>query len=180
MRRLPGFLMILAGIAGFLLIGGQGFAPNLLRGLSFLFVEQENGKNIRGGAWAIDGDTLKIGGQRIRIAGIDAPELDQPCITPSGMEWRCGAVARAALGRLLAGRTVECVGSGEDPFGRLIATCHVGGRDAGGWMVERGWAMAYREYSRAYVAREVRAREDQRGVWIGTMQPPWEWRAAQR
>ncbi|EEE35336.1 hypothetical protein RKLH11_4012 [Rhodobacteraceae bacterium KLH11] len=172
--------MILAGVAGFLLLGGQGFAPDLLRDLSFLFAEQEDGKNIRGGAWVIDGDTLVISGQRIRIAGIDAPELDQPCLTPSGMEWRCGDVARAALGRLVVGKTVECMGSGDDPFGRFIATCHVDGRDAGGWMVERGWAMAYREFSLAYVAREVQAREDQRGVWIGTMQPPWEWRAAQR
>jgi len=180
MRRLLGPLMIVAGIVGFLLLAGQGIAPDLVRGLSFLFAEQEEGKTIRGSAWVIDGDTLVVRSQRIRVAGIDAPELDQPCITPSGMEWRCGDVARAALGRLVVGKTVDCEVSGDDQYGRLIATCRVNGRDAGRWMVNRGWAMAYRRYSSAYVASEARARENRRGVWIGTMQPPWEWRAAQK
>lgn len=33
---------------------------------------------LRGRAWVIDGDTIDISGTRIRLAGIDAPELDHP------------------------------------------------------------------------------------------------------
>ncbi len=180
MRRLLGIFMILGGFWAFFWLGGAAYSPKDLLDLRLVFSGQETPGKIRGRARVLDGDTLDIGGQRVRISGIDAPEQDQPCTAPSGLTWRCGDVARAALGRLLMGKTVTCSGTTRDRYGRLIASCTVEGRDAGRWMVEHGWAMAYRRYSPAYVADEVRAREGHRGVWIGTMQPPWDWRAAQR
>ena len=55
------------------------------------------------------------------------------------------------------------------------------GEDLGGWMVENGWAVAYRKYSgNLYVEREARAREKRVGLWSGEFQMPWEWRSNRR
>ena len=45
----------------------------------------------------IDGDSLRIGARTVRLQGIDAVELHQPCRTPEGEGWRCGIEARKAL-----------------------------------------------------------------------------------
>jgi endonuclease YncB( thermonuclease family) len=57
-----------------------------------------------------------------------------------------------------------------------VARCEVGGTDLGAWLVEQGWALAYRRYGSAYVAQEDRARAGRRGLWAGTFVPPWAWR----
>ncbi|HZA65683.1 MAG TPA: hypothetical protein VE592_01970 [Geminicoccaceae bacterium] len=40
----------------------------------------------------------------------------------------------------------------------------------------QGLALAYRRYSRDYVAAEDEARVAGRGMWAGTFEPPWDWR----
>jgi endonuclease YncB( thermonuclease family) len=46
--------------------------------------------DLTGQASIIDGDTIDIHGERIRILDIDAPESRQTCTKPDGSEWRCG------------------------------------------------------------------------------------------
>jgi hypothetical protein len=48
------------------------------------------------------------------------------------------------------------------------------------WLVRQGHAVAYREYSKDYIAEEAAAQTARRGIWAGTFQMPWDWRAAQR
>jgi Staphylococcal nuclease homologue len=64
--------------------------------------------------------------------------------------------------------------------GRSVAGCYVGGEDLDRWMVEEGWALAFRKYSLDYVDAEDEARQARRGVWAGEFETPWEWRTAHR
>ena len=114
------------------------------------------GTGISGVAFVIDGDTLKIAPERIRLHGIDAPESAQSC-RAGGKTWACGEAATRALRERIAGRPVECAERDRDRYGRIVAVCRVDGADVNAWMVEQGWAVAYRKYSTDYVSHETAA-----------------------
>ena len=134
---------------------------------------------LTGPARVIDGDTLDVGGVRIRLHGIDAPESKQSCRT-GGQRWSCGREATRALAGRIGGRSVACEERDQDRYGRVVAVCSLSGTDLNGWMVAQGWAFAYRRYSRAYVAEESGARAARRGMWRGYVVPPWDWRRGER
>lgn len=123
----------------------------------------------------IDGDTIEIHGQRIRLFGIDAGENGQSCIR-NGEPYRCGKEAAFALADKIGRRTVHCDPRDTDRYGRMVAVCSVGGLDLNGWMVREGLAVAYRKYSVAYVADEEKARAKHRGLWAGHFEWPWDYR----
>ena len=127
----------------------------------------------------IDGDTLARGNERIRLYGIDAPELGQTCRKPSGEEWLCGAAAKMALEVLIGiGNEVHCEIWARDRYGRSVATCGTEQRpDLGADMVRHGWALAYRRYSQDYVGDEAVARVARDGIWASHFERPWDWRA---
>jgi endonuclease YncB( thermonuclease family) len=81
--------------------------------------------DVAGPATVIDGDTVVVAGERIRLQGIDAPELHQTCAA-YGQEWACGRTAAEWLRDRLHGRQVECVGYARDRYGRLLAVCYLG------------------------------------------------------
>src|SRR5437763_13306997 len=94
-----------------------------------------------GQASIIDGDTIEIHGQRIRLFGIDAPEHDQLC-EAAGSQYRCGQQAALALSDQIGRQTVDCVPHDVDQYGRVVAVCSAGGEDLNAWMVSQGWALA--------------------------------------
>lgn len=136
-------------------------------------------RSVSGWARAIDGDSLEVNGAEVRLHGIDAPEYGQSCRL-QGRRWPCGREAKEALASRIRGKRVACEVRDRDSYGRLVATCSIAGRDINAWMVRQGWAFAYRRYSRAYVDEEARARAERRGVWMGEVVAPWEWRKGRR
>ena len=127
----------------------------------------------------IDGDTLEVAGVRVRLYGIDAPESDQSCVAAS-RSWPCGREAAAALGGRASTGKIVCDRRDQDRYGRIVAVCWLGDLNLNRWMVVEGWALAYRRYSKAYVADEAAARAARRGMWRGVFVEPWNWRRGVR
>ena len=90
--------------------------------------------DVSGRARVIDGDSLKIGGTRVRLFGIDAPERGQSC-RDRGQLWICGGLASVRLEERISGRKVVCVEKDRDRYGRIVAVCRAGGEDLNAWMV---------------------------------------------
>ncbi len=133
-----------------------------------------------GQATVIDGDTIEIHGQRIRLNAIDAPESRQLCKDGAGKDYRCGQVAALALADKIGRHTVSCDDRGRDRYGRQISVCQVAGVDLGGWLVEQGLAVEYRRYSQGqYRAVEDHAKAAHTGLWAGSFDWPWDWRLRQ-
>lgn len=113
----------------------------------------------------IDGDTLVVDGQKVRLVGIDAPEHDQRCGRRA-----CGTEATNALKAVAAGRELQCSSHRYDDYGRALAVCRAGDRDLGAWMVRQGYAVA--AYGNHYKAEQEAARRERVGLWQGPFDLP--------
>ncbi|MHC4914114.1 MAG: thermonuclease family protein [Planctomycetota bacterium] len=97
-------------------------------------------------AHVVDGDTLRLaGGERVRLAGIDAPEMREGKPGRSGPFPEPGAVeATEALRSMAENETVRVIRLGEDRYGRTLAKIYLSdGTDVGGELVRRGLAARY-------------------------------------
>jgi endonuclease YncB( thermonuclease family) len=133
-----------------------------------------------GRATVVDGDTIEIRGERIRLHGIDAPESGQWCHDRSGERYRCGQRAAFAFADKIGTGNVRCDLLDRDRYDRHIARCFQAGEDLNGWMVRQGQAVAYRQYSTEYAQAEAFARGYRIGVWQGAFDLPWDWRRGVR
>jgi len=128
----------------------------------------------------IDGDTIEISGERIRLHGIDAPETRQSCVGVDGKQWDCGRQSTSVLISLIGGHPIICKGRQRDRYKRLIAVCFADRKDLNAEMVLQGWALAYRKYSTDYVIQEKVAQSERTGIWSGQFVSPWDWRRGKR
>ena len=131
---------------------------------------------VQGIASVVDGDTLVVQGERIRLHGIDAPEATQTCQRSSGKKWPCGKGAADALTDYISRRLVICEGRDRDDSGRLIAVCSVDLVEINRWLVTEGLAVAFRKHSMSYVDAEAQARDHEAGIWSGKFEMPWDYR----
>lgn len=131
-----------------------------------------------GTARVIDGDTLVVGTVTVRLHGIDAPEMGQTCRDAEGVGTDCGAVARDRLSELADNRAVTCRGDASDAYGRRLAVCGTAeAPDLGAALVREGLAWAFVRYAEDYRDLERDARRRQAGLWSGSAEPPWDYRA---
>jgi endonuclease YncB( thermonuclease family) len=127
----------------------------------------------------VDGDTLMIGQDRLRLEGVDAPESSQLCMLQN-RPYRCGQHVANALKNMIGRGRVRCVYRDWDP-GRLaqqadraVVRCEYGGVDLGDWLVSRGLAVPY--YTSQYRSVGMRACERNLGLWAGAFTRPASYR----
>ncbi|PNH11580.1 Serine/threonine-protein phosphatase 2A regulatory subunit B'' subunit gamma [Tetrabaena socialis] len=169
--------VLLAGVAS-AIICTSGAAPS----------RAEPGAVIAGPARVVDGDTLVINGERIRLYGVDAPESAQQCSDARGAPYPCGLASKDALAKKIGSAPVRCDVKNSDQYGRNVAVCGLqsagpfggGLEDLNGWLVSNGHAVAYRQYGKEYVALEDAAHAASKGIWAGQFQVPSEWRKANK
>ncbi|KAG2425381.1 hypothetical protein HXX76_013795 [Chlamydomonas incerta] len=131
---------------------------------------------ISGQARVVDGDTLVINGERIRLYGVDAPESAQQCKDAKGAPYACGLVSKDALDKKIGKAPVACEVKDKDQYGRNVSVCRLGSEDLNGWLVNNGYAVSYRQYSKDYIPAEDAAHAARKGIWAGEFQVPSEWR----
>jgi endonuclease YncB( thermonuclease family) len=130
-----------------------------------------------------DGDTITIlddehQQHRIRLAGIDAPEMGQDF----------GRLSKGSLSDLVYRQHVQVDTEKLDRYGRVVGKVTVYGQDVNLQQVRRGMAWHYKAYQReqskadrlAYAAAEAAARTGRIGLWAMPQPqvPPWTFRAA--
>jgi endonuclease YncB( thermonuclease family) len=170
-RRWRTPLLVLAGTAFAVLLSGLGLPPALMGDAP----RQQDWSALAAEVRVVDGDTLLLGERTVRLARVDAPERGQSCADPAGRAFDCGAAAAEALSRLVNGRSVLCLVTGHDRFGRGIGTCTAGGVELNMALVASGWALAYDD-ARELLEQEAAARQAARGLWAAGYTRPETWR----
>lgn len=128
-----------------------------------------------------DADSLRAGPLRLRLFGVDAPEMRQSCADRAGQTYACGKAARDWLAAFLPeGAELACDLLDQDRYGRLVTRCFYQGRDIAAQLVAAGWALAWPRYSDDYLPFQARARDRKAGLWAGRFDAPWDWRRSQQ
>jgi len=130
---------------------------------------------IKGNAKIIDGDTIHIGKEKIRLHGIDAPEINQIC-TINNQIWKCGLESKRSLINIILNQVVQCNILETDKYKRAVAVCFANDLNLNRYMVKNGWAIAYRYYSLNYVIDEEFAKKRKLGIWKGQFIEPYIFR----
>ena len=125
-----------------------------------------------------DGDTIRIGDERIRFSGIDAPEIKQTCIYQE-IEFKCGEFSKNLLIEKISNQEVSCIRESTDQYGRTLAECFVGKESLSSYLVREGYAFAYRKYSDKFIPDEEFAQSKGNGMWSMDFMFPWDFRKSQ-
>lgn len=133
-----------------------------------------------GKAKVVDGDTISVGGNRVRLHGIDAPESGQTCDNANGLSYKCGQVATDRLSALIGANEVRCEVKDKDRYGRLVAVCFSKQINLNEQLVFEGLVLAYQKYSEDFVNAENIAKQNAAGLWGGKFVEPWDWRRGER
>lgn len=120
----------------------------------------------------IDGDSLLIGKNEIRLSGIDAPEYRQQCYDSQDNLYPCGKNATKALQKMIKNHQISCKKIAKDRYNREVSVCFSGKTNLNYQMVAKGWAVAYTRYTKDYVPAEQEAKKYKRGIWSGRFLKP--------
>ena len=130
----------------------------------------------------VDGDSLEIGGRRIRLLEIDAPEYKQYCFDSGHKKYDCGKESRRYLDDLLKKRAykVQCKKLDADRYDRELSECFAEDININLAMIEAGWAVTYRTNNPLYLEAEKQAKASKKGVWQGKFMRPEYYRRLHR
>ncbi len=168
-------------IGQFCILGGFVLVVlGLLGGIVFFLSEtiSPRANVIEGRSEIIDGDTLLVDGFRVRLFGIDAPELGQSCITANNIQFDCGAEAVRFLENVIGNAMVRCSQRYNTSTDYFVGTCLVRKTDIAKKIVQEGYARAYRQFSQTYLGEERYAKKRKLGLWAGEFTSASLFRAA--
>lgn len=134
-------------------------------------------EDLTGRATVLAGDRLRVDGEIIKLSGVIAPDVNQPCFKANGRRWACSTSAQRALDRLVRGRLVSCKPTASDDAGVTLATCAIGEDDIAGKLTRGGHVFAASGMFSSYRADEDLARAAKIGLWQGETVHPEDWRA---
>lgn len=132
---------------------------------------------LSGTARVIDADTLEVAGKRVRLGGIDAPEMSERCRDARGRAWRCGVWAAERAREMLAGQRLTCLDLGERTYDRVVGRCYLHGRDLAVALIAAGAARPCLRHARAqgqeraYLQAERVAIQARAGIYAGPLNP---------
>ena len=139
--------------------------------ISLLWINASSANSLK----IVDGDTIVLNGEKIRFEGIDTPELKQTCLKDNE-EVKCGMRAKMLLVKKIGNNIPMCIGKKKDFYKRTLAECFVNGESLSKFLVRRGYAFAYRKYSKKFIKDENFAKVNKLGMWSMTFQYPWDFR----
>ena len=152
--------------------------------LSIFFFHSLQAEEFLGIPKVVDGDTLRINSYKIRLEGIDAPEMKQLCqrtflsifIFSFNKNYKCGEISKKKLQGYTKNYNISCKVEGIDRYNRILGTCYKNKININSRMVRLGYAVAYKKYSKKYLSAEREAKREELGLWKGTFDMPWDWR----
>ncbi len=135
-------------------------------------------QSFSGHSYAIDGDSLKVADNEVRLFGIDAPEYDQKCLNANNIEYPCGLVAKKYTADLVKNQEVTCYYHVKDFYSRYLAKCYIRGVEINKELLKNGMAIIYnyQESDGEVKALEKQARDAKIGIWQGTFEDPKDYR----
>ncbi len=155
--------------------------------ITFFLTQTLKSTEFYGAPKIIDGDTIHINNKKIRLEGIDAPEIKQQCKKPFlkisaiigfqfSKNYACGVISKKKLIDKIDNSKIKCISSSKDRYKRHLGTCFKDKINLNKWMVRNGYAVAYRRYSKDYVRDEKYAKKNMLGMWKGSFIMPEKWR----
>jgi endonuclease YncB( thermonuclease family) len=133
---------------------------------------------ISGVAKVIDGDSIEINDNQIRLIGIDAPEYAQKCFDKNEKKYSCGTASTDFLKKLINERNVECEYQEKDIYNRYLANCYLSEMNINYEMVKNGMAIIYnlKTANQEIKRLEVSAKKHKVGLWQGKFEEPKSFR----
>ena len=149
---------------------------------SIVINQNPSTQTIFGIAKVVDGDTIKINNNRIRLSGIDAPESKQKCLDKNYYEYFCGQISTIFLQKLIDGKEVRCQYSEQDIYQRYLGICVFEKININDEMIKSGMAIIYnpKEASDELKNLENEAQNKKIGIWQGAFQEPKQYRKTHR
>ena len=152
----------------------------ILFSFSFSYSDEKN--IAKGKAIVMDGDTIKINGEKIRFGGIDAPESyfmgkKQTCFEDNKKIF-CGQISKDKLIEKIGNNSVNCkIEKNKDKYKRSIGECFIKEESLSVFMVRNGYAFDWPYYSKGKFANDQEyAKINKLGFWNMKFEYPWEWK----